>query len=68
MLRIGTETDGILTDRVAINDSRTTMIIAKVPSKPGQPERAILDSVLKLLKITGATASIFDAVKRFERK
>ncbi|MEG6508379.1 hydantoinase/oxoprolinase family protein [Methyloligella sp. 2.7D] len=62
MRRIGVDTGGTFTDCVLIDDEARTMAVAKVPSQPKHPDRAVLNGILKLLDETGLPASDIDAV------
>lgn len=62
MRRIGVDTGGTFTDCVLIDDEARTMAVAKVPSQPKSPEKAVLHGILRLLEITGLPASEIGAV------
>ena len=46
--RIGVDTGGTFTDSVLIDYDTNTVRVAKIPSRPGEPHRAILDGVEQL--------------------
>src|SRR5262245_42403933 len=62
MRRIGIDTGGTFTDCVLIDDAARCITVAKVPSQPKSPERAILAGVLKLLEQAGLEAGGIDSV------
>lgn len=61
MRRIGIDTGGTFTDCV-LTDEDGGMTVAKVPSQPANPEKAILHGIAKLLEQAGIAARSVDFV------
>lgn len=56
--RIGVDTGGTFTDCVLIDYERHEVIVAKVPSRPGEPQAAIMEGIGELLGDGGADAPL----------
>jgi N-methylhydantoinase A len=54
--RIGVDTGGTFTDTVLVDYERNEVIVAKVPSRPAEPQAAILHGVDDVLRMSNAGA------------
>lgn len=62
MRRIGVDTGGTFTDCVLFDEKTGRMVVEKVPSRPANPEQAILDGVQRVARLAGLTPADIDVI------
>jgi N-methylhydantoinase A len=56
-VRIGVDVGGTFTDIVCFDEDRSFLTLLKVPSTPDEPNRAVVDGTLRILKESNLSAS-----------
>ena len=57
MLRVGVDTGGTFTDCVLWDSATQTLVTAKVPSRPDEPDAAVADGLARLVGKAGVRPS-----------